>query len=62
MYHSFMYHQLSILETKYPLVVTRIQEDNSIELLLNSLYFENSMPLVLVGNWVNTLLTVPIYL
>jgi len=42
------------LKTHYAFIVTRIQEDNNIEMLLKSFLLQRKMPLVMVGNWDNS--------
>jgi len=42
------------LTSKYVFIVTRIQSDNNIEMLLNAFTKQGSIPLVMVGNWNNS--------
>jgi len=42
------------LDSKYAFIVTRIQEDNNIEMLLKAFVKQDKVPLVMVGNWNNS--------
>lgn len=42
------------LTGKYAFTVTRIQQDNNIDLILESFTLQNNIPLVIVGNWDNS--------
>ena len=42
------------LSSKYAFIVTRIQADNNIEMLLNAFMKQDKIPLVMVGNWNNS--------
>ncbi|MCY1719093.1 DUF1972 domain-containing protein [Prolixibacteraceae bacterium Z1-6] len=42
------------VKSPYAFIVTRIQEDNNITLMLDAFVDKNTMPLVIVGNWNNS--------
>lgn len=42
------------LSSKYAFIVTRIQSDNNIEMMLNAFSKQNIIPFVMVGNWNNS--------
>jgi glycosyltransferase involved in cell wall biosynthesis len=42
------------LKNDYAFIVTRIQEDNNIEMILMAFTNQSSLPLVMVGNWDNS--------
>ncbi len=42
------------LNSDYAFIVTRIQEDNNIDLMLNAFMKQDTLPLVIVGNWNNS--------
>ena len=42
------------LNRKYAFIVTRIQADNNIEMILDAFSNQNKIPLVMVGNWQNS--------
>lgn len=46
--------QYPFLQNKYAFIVTRIQEDNNIEMMLNAFIDQNNLPFVIVGNWNNS--------
>ncbi|MDI6803861.1 MAG: DUF1972 domain-containing protein [Bacteroidota bacterium] len=39
------------LESKYAFIVTRIQVDNNVEMILKAFMKQNRLPIVIVGNW-----------
>jgi glycosyltransferase involved in cell wall biosynthesis len=43
--------QYPFLKEKYAFIVTRIQPDNNVEMLLNAFMEANKYPFVMVGNW-----------
>jgi glycosyltransferase involved in cell wall biosynthesis len=42
------------LKNKYAFTVTRIQQDNNIDMILDSFVAQENIPLVIVGNWNNS--------
>lgn len=42
------------LNNDYAFIVTRIQEDNNIDMMLNAFMKQDALPLVIVGNWNNS--------
>lgn len=42
------------LKAKYAFIVTRIQQDNNIDMMLEAFSKQDKMPLVMVGNWKNS--------
>lgn len=42
------------LKDKYAFIVTRIQSDNNIRMILDAFSQQNELPLVMVGNWQNS--------
>jgi glycosyltransferase involved in cell wall biosynthesis len=46
--------QYSFLNGNYAFIVTRIQEDNNINLMLDAFLAQDQLPFVIVGNWNNS--------
>lgn len=46
--------EYQFLSNQYAFIVTRIQEDNNIEMLLNAFMKQKKIPFVMVGNWNNS--------
>lgn len=46
--------QYPFLNNDYAFIVTRIQEDNNINMMLDAFTVQNRMPIVIVGNWNNS--------
>lgn len=46
--------QYSFLNNDYAFIVTRIQEDNNIDMMLDAFLAQDRMPIVMVGNWDNS--------
>ncbi len=51
---SVALNSYSFLKSDYAFIVTRIQPDNNIDMLLEAFTNQNQIPLVVVGNWENS--------